>query len=459
MAGMGFELKRIFTKKAQTAQSLRVLHSSLTTLGASLLFVVLLFVLAELLNRLSTSDTQKEFFFSSFIYISLVGIFISSVMNSVLSRYVSDRIIEAKESKVCASLFGSMVLSAIVAALGMGMFCFIQWKNGIADWSLLMLCYAFGIVWTLSHNLMVFASALKKCVSVIGACMAGVIVFCGIMYACYGVNSANIAHGVYIALVCGFFVVDLILVCINRKSLGGPGEDYFDFLGYFKQHAFLWGSGLFFFLGLWISNILYWYFSEINAKVAGMVLAPSYDMAVFMLLLCNFPGLFLFEYLIRKQFYAKYNMYVAAVEEGSFEVIKRENVTLSKAVKLQLIFMYGMQFVISVISVGLCSTVFGEGGVFGDTMELLLPLQIGMAFVFCMYYTITFFCYFSGYKESFIISVVFAVVVAGVAIFCCVIAKSMYALPLLVGGGIGWLVALLLLKNCLKDLNAYMLCK
>ena len=459
MAGMGFELRKIITKKSQTAQTLRVLHSSLTTLGATLVFVVLLFALGRMINVMGADNVQEEFFFSSFIYISLLGILISSVVNSVLSRYVSDQIIEEKESKVCASMFGTMVFCTVVAALTMGAFCFIQWKNGMAEWSLLMLCYAWGIVWTLSHNLMVYASVLRKCGSVIAACIAGVIVFGGTMYVCYWVNPTNILQGMYMALVCGFFVVDLLLVCISRRALGVPGENYFAFLGYFKKHAFLWGSGLIFFLGLFSSNVLYWYFSDMSTKVAGVFLAPTYDMAVFMILLCNMPGLFLFEYVFRKQFYAKYNMYVSAVEEGSFEVIERENVTLQKAVKLLLIFMYGMQFVISVIFVGLCGTWFETGGSLSESMVVLLPMEIGVAFVFCMYYTITCFCYFSGYRESFIISTVFAVAATGVAVYCCMIGEKLYSLPLLVGGIMGWLVAFLLLKSRLKDLNAYMLCK
>ncbi len=459
MAGMGFELRKIFTKESQTVQRLRVLHSSLTTLGAGLVFVVLLFALGRLLNVLGAYGWQKEFFFVSFTYISLIGVLISSVVNSVLLRYVSDLIIEEKESQVCASLFGSMILSTIAAALGMGGFCFVLWRSGIADWILLMLCYAFGIVWTLSHNVMVYASALKKCGAVILSCVAGVLFFGGIVYAYYCVDPANILQGIYLALVCGFFVVDLALVCIVRKALGTPGENYFAFCGYFEKHAFLWGSGLFFFLGLFLSNILYWYFPEMSIKMVGVFMAPTYDMPVFMLLLCNMPGVFLFEYVFRKQFYAKYNRYVTAVEEGGFEVIERENRTLQKAVKMMIIFLYGMQLVISVIFVGLSGTWLETGGVLSESVVKILPLEIGVAFVFCMYYTITLFCYFSGYKESFLISVIFAVMVSVVAVCCCMWAKDMYSLPLLVGGCIGWLVAFLLLKNRLKDLNAYMLCK
>ena len=98
MAGMGFELRKIFAKKAQTAEPMRVLHSSLTTLGASLIFAILLFGLGGLLNVLQVSDAEKEIFFSSFAGSSLMGILISSVVNSVLSRYVSDKIMEEKES-------------------------------------------------------------------------------------------------------------------------------------------------------------------------------------------------------------------------------------------------------------------------------------------------------------------------------------------------------------------------
>lgn len=459
MAGMGFELRKIYTKESQTVQSLRVLHFSLTTLGAGLVFVVLLFTLGRLLNVLGAYGWQKEFFFVSFSYISLIGILISSVVNSVLSRYVSDRIVEEKESQACASLFGSMILSTIVASVCMGGFCFVLWRCGGRDWTQLVLCYVYGLMWTLSHNVLVYASALKKCGEVILSCIAGSLVFGGVMYVSYYVNPANILHGLYLALVCGFFVLDLGLVCIVRKALGAPGENYFAFCNYFGKHAFLWGSGLFFFVGLFIPNILYWYISEMSVKMAGVFMAPSYDMVVYMLFLCNMPGVFLFEYVFRKQFFDKYNRYVAAVEEGGFQIIEQENVTLQKAVRMMLIFLYGMQFVFSVIFVGLSGMWLETGGVLSESVVKLLPLEIGVAFIFCMYYTITLFCYFSGYKESFVISLIFAVTVSGVAAYCCMVAKDMYSLPLLVGGGVGWLNAFLWLRKRLKELNAYMLCK
>ena len=57
------------------------------------------------------------------------------------------------------------------------------------------------------------------------------------------------------------------------------------------------------------------------------------------------------------------------------------------------------------------------------------------------------------------ITVVFAVAVGAVAIYGCNTVATIYSLPLLAGGGLGWLVSFLLLRKRLKDLNAYMLCK
>ena len=117
-----------------------------------------------------------------------------------------------------------------------------------------------------------------------------------------------------------------------------------------------------------------------------------------------------------------------------------------------------MQFVASVVFTELSVIWMRDAGTFVKSVELL-PLEMGMAFVFCMYYTITFFCYFSGYKESFVITTVFAVVVMAVAVYCYVFANTFYTLPLFIGGGVGWLVAFLMLRKSLRDLNAYMLCK
>ena len=86
MAGIGFELRKIFGKQTLMSRTWGVIYASLTSVGPSLMFVLLLFILRLLMKHYSATELEMLFFTASFTYSFLVAILISALTTIRQSR-------------------------------------------------------------------------------------------------------------------------------------------------------------------------------------------------------------------------------------------------------------------------------------------------------------------------------------------------------------------------------------
>ena len=89
MAGIGFELRKIFGKKTLVMNTFGILYSAFTTIGPSLVFILLLFVLRFLMGYYHSTELDMLFFAEAFTHIFLEASLIAGAVNTILSRYIS----------------------------------------------------------------------------------------------------------------------------------------------------------------------------------------------------------------------------------------------------------------------------------------------------------------------------------------------------------------------------------
>ena len=86
MAGIGFELRRIFGRKTLASQIWGSVYATMSTVGPSVLFAVLMLGLTAIMEHFGATELEKMFFISSFTYIFMMAILLSAVLNTALSR-------------------------------------------------------------------------------------------------------------------------------------------------------------------------------------------------------------------------------------------------------------------------------------------------------------------------------------------------------------------------------------
>ena len=459
MAGIGFELRRIFKRKSMFSAIWGTIYATMTTIGPTVIFILLLFVLKFALNFFGVSELEKLFFVSSFTYVFLVAILVSSVINTVLSRYISDCIFEEKEDQISASLFGVLTVGSVVSGMIYLAFCYVMYVTDHISLILVIAFYLLGILATNAYNLMTYVSAIKEYKEVTGSFLVGFLVAVCTFFLLYLNFQILILHAIYIALVAGFFFIDLSLIYCVVKAFGLPSKEMFNFLRYFKKYPELMVTGATYMLGFFISNIIYWNHSDMQVQISVFKTAPSYDLAMFLAIIVNLPAFVIFVVKVETVFYEKYVNYLSALNKGSYQLIEKRRQNLQNTLRMQLFFVYEVQLMITILLIYLANVIFPYIGVGTHVFNMFMILAMGVYTTICMYFTIVFLYYFEDYVHACIVSFVYLVLETSGAIICAYIGSPYYPLPILISGILGWILAFTFLRRRLAKLNGYLLCK
>lgn len=459
MAGIGFELRRAFGKKTLMSGVGGMVYAFVTTIGPSLVFIILMMVIQYLLRYYNIPELDLLFFMSSFTYIFAVAIIISGLQNTVVSRYISDKIFQQKEEDICASLFGSLTFSSCLAA-AVGLVIVMKlWRVEEASWIFLFPYYAMFILSANAYTLVTYVSALKKYKEVTLIYISGIVTVIPVFLCLYLLGRMHIIVAVYWGLMVGFAIISMLLVWEAYKAFGEPSRKYFEFLIWYKKYPKLTLSGFAYILGFYISNFIYWITSDMVAEVSIFRTTPVYDLAVFAAVVINLSGLVIFEVKTETVFYERYIYFMSMLEKGTYDMIEKAREMMQNSLNLQLFFVYEVQLIITIISICLVHVFHPYLGLSSEVLRLFLITGMGIYCTLCMYFTIIFLYYFEDHKAACIGPCIFLCIVVLGSLMCGMIWKDYYGVPLFIGAITGWIISFVLLRRRLKNLTRYLFCR
>lgn len=187
--------------------------------------------------------------------------------------------------------------------------------------------------------------------------------------------------------------------------------------------------------------------------------APSFDMALFLAFVVNIPALVIFVVKVETTFYEKFVVYVSALNNGTLHMLQKERSVMSRALMQELFFVYEVQLIITVVLVCLISVFFPYLDASIHMLHMFVMLSLGICTVFCMYFTIVVFYYFSDYTGACISSMVF-MAVSNVVAAVVSQGSDFYSMPLslLLGGLVGWFLSFVLLRWRIEKLDSFLMC-
>lgn len=456
MAGIGFELKKIYGRKTLAAILWGTIYATMTTIGPAILSSVLILVLKLSLNRAGLTLLEERFFISSTTYVFVIATLSAVAFAAPVSRYISDCIFLGKESDICPSAFGLLVLSTTVAGIIMFLLCVGMYHDGVP--MLFLVSYYFlGVLISDVYSMMTYASALKHYKALTFSFFLGLLLVIGVYFLCTRRLGIDKVTAACIALACCYFLIAFALAFQLVKAFGAPRGRYFAFLPYFRRYPKLTIGGFAYTLGIYCPTIIYWLFSRIAEQISVFRTAPTYDFALFIAVFVNMPSLVIFVVKVETAFYEKYTLYVSALNNGTHDQIQKERDVMGRALRHQLFFVYEIQLIITVVLVCLVSVFFPYLNASTHMLNMFVILSLGIYAVFCMYFTIVVFYYFSDYSGACISALVFlSVTILSAA--AAVLLDNLYPLPLLLGGLSGWIVSFLLLRRRMEKLDSFLMC-
>ena len=117
MAGVGIKLNRIFNKRSLTASLYGIACSIGYTIAPMLVVIGCLLVMYEVLGFDSVPMLERELFSCSVLYVFIFSLMTSSPFNSVLSKYMADKIYTEDYDDVRPCIFFGLACCLLLAAI------------------------------------------------------------------------------------------------------------------------------------------------------------------------------------------------------------------------------------------------------------------------------------------------------------------------------------------------------
>lgn len=458
MAGIGFELRKIYRKHTLSAAVWGSIYASLSAIGPTILFSGLMVLLHLLLNLFETPLQQRQLFTASFTWICLIAVIISCGISTVLSRYVSDCIFSSRNADISASVFGSALFSAGLSGIVLLVIClFMKLKMEVSAWFCL-LYYLTGTGVCVSYTIMTFITTIKEyrkvsaCYLLAGTCT----LFTALILHFLGCSDLT---GMYTGLMLGFWLMNFLLIALSVKSFGKPSAKYFTFIRWFRKYPVLALGSILYILGFYLPAVIYWFFSPMKLQAGIFCVAPGYDLALFLSVITSMPALVLFIVRTETSFSEQCRQYLSAIGSASFERIEKERDRLVQQTDTDLFAVCEIQLLLCVIIICLINVFFPYLGMTTEVLNQFSLLALGNYCISCMYFTVILFYYFEDYKQAAVgPAILFGVGLAG-SLLCALVIQDWYPLPWLIGGLLSWAVSFLLLRRRMDSLNAFLMCK
>ena len=128
MAGIGFELKKLFSEEEELpfANLRAIIFSIIVSVGPWLITATSLNIIIWISNQIELARPKQLIFMSSIFYCFIFSQILTCIFQYIITRYVSDCVFKKKISKIRGAYFGSIKLVAILAFF----ISFIFIKNG-----------------------------------------------------------------------------------------------------------------------------------------------------------------------------------------------------------------------------------------------------------------------------------------------------------------------------------------
>ena len=305
MAGIGFRLREIVTRKTFTEWVQLYLYSAIIFAGPWLMSIICL----AALSVFALPDLHREgvaLFTIAVVYCYAFSLITTGALQLPATRFVADRLYIKDASAIVPSFVSITVITAPVQALSAAAFL------AFCEVSLAFKVAAMGlyVVISLIWMAMIYLTAAKDYNALILGFFLG--------YALSYVLGRLLGKALGVeGMLTGFLAGQTLLLfwLVWRIFEEFKNEDPFnlDFLSAFKAYPSLAWAGLFYSAAIWIDKFLFW-FGPTGIRVNTLFYTHfPYDSAMFFAYLTIVPSLALFLVRVETEFYTRYKAYFGGI--------------------------------------------------------------------------------------------------------------------------------------------------
>ncbi len=458
MAGIGFELKKLFEKRGGINKLRATFYSGIVIAGPMLMGAVLLFGQKYLSIRFGASSHEQDLIIVITTYSLLFPLLLTSLFSYTISRYIADKLYIKDYSSILNSMYGLILPLLCVGSVGWAIFIYLSelpLLHGIL--SFILFCSAI-MVWVQ----ITYITAIKYYKDILIGFFIGI--FSGLLVgACLFLFAHVEIVSAFLAAACFAYGIMLtIYTLVLHKHFPLGNKPSFEFFKWVKKYPSLTLVGFFTTLGLFIHLMLMWK-SPWGAQVIGLFYhAPMHDIPAFFAFLSILVTTVNFVTSVEVNFYPKYRLYFGLINNGGSLVdINKAYDEMLIVLKQELFYLALRQMFTTIIAIIIGSEIISNLG-FGFTNEMIglfRVLCLGYAFYAIGNSIMLVLLYFVDFKGAVFCGFSLLLVNTLVTRYTITLSSNYYGFGLLAAGLMMCLVALSRLTYYTTHLDYYIYCR
>ena len=409
MAGIGFELKKLFLEeKEKPFGNIKALvFSAAISVGPWIITSTSLNLIILISKGVKVARSDQIIFMSSIFYTFIFSQILTGAFQYLITRYVSDCIFQEKTYKIRGAFKGSMKLVSILAFFVS--FFFI--KGGTLSTGYKIVFILLFVSMCLFWITMIFVSLLKKYYFILFSFFAGnaVSVLAGYYFLHFPVTIFKetplfwMLFSYCIGIFLNFFMTSMYVL----KVFHGKRGTQFEFLIYLKGYFSLVAIGLIYILGVWAHVFMNWLMGDSYVIAGTFIISPLYEVAVFYSYCTAIPSIIYFTVFLETKFLPLYKKYYEKIcLTGTYREIEDAMEIMKQTLLREILYCMELQFLISLTCILLSNVVFTY---FDMDFRLLEMFKITVFASFCAIFVsiiITLFLYFDLRLHSIVLSLI-----------------------------------------------------
>lgn len=457
MAGIGFELKKLFAKQGLLLQARANLYASIVVAGPMLMGALFLLGARYISAFGGASIHQQDLIVVIITYSLLFSLILTSTLLFVLSRFVADMLYIEEYGRILPSMYGAISFFLVVGSICWAIFLFFSGLEfSYAIYSFILFCE--GIVAWVQIS---YISALKEyrgiLLGFLLGVMSGLIISLLLIFIKYEVVAALLA-GTCVAY--GVLIIYFTIELHQFFPMGsGSSLKFLEWIDKYPQLPFV---GFFSTFGLFIHLLLMWT-SPWGVQVQGLFYhAPRHDIPALLAFVTSLSSAVNFVTSVEVNFYPKYRLYFSLLNgDGSLSNIEKAYDEMMDVLKQEIFYLAIRQVFVTLFSITLVGEMLSylKLGFTASMIEMFRVLSVGYGIYAIGNVLMLFLLYFSSNTDALWAAFSFAFFNTVGTWYTLSLPQAYYGFGFVFAGVVLYLVAIQLLFSYTNRLDYYIFTK
>lgn len=455
MAGIGFELKKLFKKQGVLNRTKAYGYATVVCSGPMILGVILLLGIMLICSIFGVSKFERELLICMITYTLLASVLITSFFSMVVTRYIADMLFEGENKAVLPSFWGATVIMMATGGIIYGIFLIFSGATLQQGLLCFILFNELVVVW----NAMSFLTAIKDYRGIFLSFLTSVAVsvLLGALLLWLG---APAVESILFSVSVGYGIMLVWNMILLHRYFPNTELGAFTFLRWIDEFLPLALTGLFMNVGMFSHLVIMWC-SDIQVHVHGLFYgAPWHDVPALLAFMTALMTTVNFVVSVEVNFYPKYrNHYSLYNDKGTIGDIKQSEKEMLDTLKTEVFYTALKQLLFTAACIAL-------GGYLLDFLPLgFNEIMRGYFRTLCVAYGLyaignmlmLILLYFTDYRGTCITTAVFALCTIVFTVISLFFSNVYYGFGFLLAAFVFVIVAVLRLDYFTKRLPYYIL--